>query len=117
MPKQFTEPPLFTKTYDFLLWLSQEVVQFPRSQRFILAQRLETESHELLKRLILARLGIKKRENLIHSDGQLQMLRILLRMARDLQVISFAKYDTGIRQLEELGKLLGDWLKRTPSSA
>ena len=112
MAKQFTEPPLFVKTYDFLLWLAQEVLRFPRSQRFALAQRLENEGLELLKRLTLARLGINKGENLTLCDGQLQVLRVLLRMARDLQVMSFGKYESGIQRLEELGRLLGDWMKR-----
>jgi hypothetical protein len=113
--KQFIEPPLFVKTYDFLLWLAQETLRFPRSQRFTLAQRLENEGLELLKRLTFARLGLNKSENLTVCDGQIQVLRVLLRMARDLQVMSFAKYENGIRQLEELGRLLGDWIKRDKS--
>jgi len=112
MRMTFTEPPLFVKTYDFLLWLSQETIRFPRSQRFALAARLENEGLELLKRLALARLDVAKMENLKHCDGQLQVLRVLLRLARDLQVPSFAKYESGIRQLEEIGRLLGDWQKR-----
>ncbi len=110
--KQFVEPPIFIKAYDFLLWLSQETIRFPRSQRFALAYRLEDESFEMLKRLILARLGHNKADNLRICDGQLQILRILLRLARDLQVISFGKYENGIRQLDEIGKLLGDWIKK-----
>lgn len=110
----FIEPPLFVKTYEFLLWLSQETIRFPRSQRFALAQRLEEEGLELLKRLTLARLGIEKQRNLRFCDGQLQVLRVLLRLARDLQVLSFRKYESGIERLEELGRLLGDWQKRIP---
>ena len=109
----FIEPPLFVKTYDFLLWLSQETLRFPRSQRFALASRLENEGMELLKRLTLARLGLDKPKNLKACDGQLQVLRVLLRLARDLQTLSFGKYEHGIRQLEEIGRLLGDWQKRT----
>jgi hypothetical protein len=110
--KKFTEPPLFVKTYEFLLWLSQETIRFPRSQRFALAQRLENEGLELLKLLILARLGLDKQHNLKACDGQLQVLRVMLRLARDLQVLSFKKYESGIQQLEEIGRLLGDWQKR-----
>lgn len=113
--KQFKEPPLFIKTYDFLLWLSQETIRFPRSQRFALAQRLENEGLELLKRMTFARLGLDKRENLSICDGQIQILRVLLRMARDLQVLSFGKYESGIKQLDEMGRLLGDWIKRSKS--
>ena len=117
--KEFTEPPLFVKTYDFLLWLSQETLRFPRSQRFTLSARLENEGLELLKRLTLARLDVEKARNLKRCDGQLQVLRVLLRLARDLMVLSFKKYENGIRQLEEIGRLLGDWKKRirkTPPS-
>lgn len=110
--KKFIEPPLFVKTYEFLLWLSQETIRFPRSQRFALAQRLENEGLELLKLLILARLGQDKQRNLKSCDGQLQVLRVMLRLARDLQVLSFKKYESGIQQLEEIGRLLGDWQKR-----
>ena len=38
---------------------------------------------------------------------------MLLRLARDIQVLNFGKYEQGIRQLEEVGRLLGDWRKRT----
>lgn len=111
--KGFTEPPLFVKTYEFMVWLAQEAIRFPRSQRFALAQRLENEGLELLKRLTLARLGVDKSRNLKVCDGQVQVLRVLLRLARDVQVLSFSKYEQGIRRLEEIGKLLGDWRKRS----
>lgn len=68
--KKFIEPPLFVKTYEFLLWLLQETIRFPRSQRFALAQRLENEGLELLKLLTLARLGQDKQRNLKSCDGQ-----------------------------------------------
>ena len=109
----FTEPPLFVKTYEFMVWLAQEVIRFPRSQRFVLAQRLEGEGLELLKGMILGRLGLDKSRNLKMCDGQLQVLRVLLRLARDLQVLSFDRYEQGIRHLDEIGRLLGDWQKRT----
>ena len=111
-PTGFSDPPLFVKTYEFMVWLAQEVIRFPRSQRFVLAQRLEGEGLELLRSLILARLGMEKGRNLKMCDGQLQVLRVLLRLARDLQVLSFEKYEQGIRQLDEIGRLLGDWQKR-----
>jgi hypothetical protein len=35
------ESPIFTKTYDLLLWLSGRVTHFRKDQRFRLAQRIE----------------------------------------------------------------------------
>jgi hypothetical protein len=34
------ESPLFTKSYQFLLWVMQKTQKFPKSQRFVLASRL-----------------------------------------------------------------------------
>jgi hypothetical protein len=34
------DSPILAKTHDFLLWLVPQTLKFPKSQRFILAQRL-----------------------------------------------------------------------------
>ena len=35
------ESPLLEKTYDFLKWLMQATEKFPKTQRFVLAQKLQ----------------------------------------------------------------------------
>ena len=35
------ESPIFTKTYDFLLWLMPATTKFPREQRFLLARFIQ----------------------------------------------------------------------------
>lgn len=42
------ESPLFTKTYDFTKWLLEHTIKFPKSQRFVMAKRLE---EAILKRV------------------------------------------------------------------
>ena len=34
------QSPIFVKTYDFLLWLLPLTLKFPKSQRFLLAEKL-----------------------------------------------------------------------------
>jgi len=44
-------------------------------------------------------------------DTQLELLRTYLRLARDLEFLSFKKYEIWSKQLEEIGKLIGGWMK------
>ena len=35
------ESPIFVKTYDFVKWLLEHTIKFPKSQRFVMAKRVE----------------------------------------------------------------------------
>ena len=49
MPK---EVDAITKLYDFLLWIIPKLEKFPRSQKFLIADRIETVLLDVLDLLI-----------------------------------------------------------------
>lgn len=49
MPK---EVDARTKLYDFLLWIVPKLEKFPRSQKFLIADRIETMLLDILDLLI-----------------------------------------------------------------
>ncbi len=51
MPK---EVDAITKLYDFLLWIIPKLEKFPRSQKFLIADRIETVLLDILDLLIEA---------------------------------------------------------------
>ena len=51
MPKEIDA---ITKLYDFLLWIIPKLEKFPRSQKFLIADRIETVLFEVLDLLIEA---------------------------------------------------------------
>lgn len=108
------ESPIFSQTYDLLRWLLPLVGRMPREQRSGLARRLPDVAFALQHHLIAA---AKQTHNptamLRAADTNLAELRLLLRLARDMQVISFTQYEEGARRSSELGRLLGGWLRRT----
>ncbi len=108
----FTDPPLFTKTYDLIRWVNEETTLFPKSQRFTLAQQIQNESLELLKCFIAIRRNLDAEVNFKRADVHLETLRILFRLSKDLSLLNLKKYETIEKMLDELGKLLGDWGKR-----
>jgi four helix bundle protein len=107
------ESPLFTRTYDLILWLIPETQKFPRVYRFGLAERIQRLCMDFQDALVAA--GKSKTDErrtwLRRADVQLEQLRTWLRMARDLQLITVRQYEHAARLMAEVGRLLGAWIK------
>lgn len=105
------ESPLFSKSYDFIKWLIPLTVKFPREQRFVLANRLQQRSLDFMENLYAATTSENKYSLLLSADAQLKQLRFYLRLSYELHLVNGKKYEYSCRQLEEIGRLLGGWLK------
>jgi len=108
------ESPIFSKTYDLLLWLIPKATTFPRAHRFGLGERVVKLALDFQESLISAGLksGIARLELLKTADVQLAKLRQMLRLCKDLELLSIGKYEYSAAQVVEIGKLLGGWLKK-----
>ncbi len=106
------QSPIFSKTYDLLRWLIPVTVKFPRAQRFVLAAALQRTALDFQERLIEAAKTSQPREALLQADVALSKLRFYLRLCRDLKLLSFGQYEHAIRMVDEMGRLLGGWLKK-----
>jgi hypothetical protein len=111
-----TESPIFSQTYDLLRWLLPVLAQMPREHRGGVTRRLADVvfafQHTLLS---AAKQRDNARERLSEADVLLSELRVLLRLARDLELLSFNQYEQGARRTAEIGRLLGGWLRNTPT--
>lgn len=108
--------PIFTKTYDFMLWLIPTVGRFPKEQRFRLTARVENSLFRFQELLLRAVHSSERRMNLVEADLELEKLRSYLRLAQDLKLLTFDQYEYAARHTSEMGKLLGGWLKATPAA-
>jgi len=106
------ESPIFLKTYDFLAWLLRTTIKFPKSQRFVMAKRVEEAGLNFYDLLIRAVKGKKKREILEQADYELERLRMYLRLCKDLEILKINQYKYTSERLVEIGNLLGTWLKK-----
>jgi hypothetical protein len=108
-----TESPIFSRTYDFLLWLLPQAARFPRQYRFTLAERVQRRALELQETLIAAglRRGPERAQRLREADVQLAQLRHTLRLCADLNLLTLAQYEHAAALLTEVGRLLGAWQK------
>jgi hypothetical protein len=108
------ESPIFTRTYDLLRWLIPMTVKFPRQQRFVLAEALQRTALRFQERLIEAARAADPSPSLHQADTDLTKLRLYLRLCRDLRLMSMGQYAHAARMVNEVGRLLGGWLKASP---
>ncbi len=112
MTKSSTQSPIFVKSYDFLLWLLPLTLKFPKSQRFLLAERLGKLALDFYELILDAVLETSEAaEKLDQADRMLNKIRLYIRLSRDLQCISLGQYEHAALCIDELGRLIGGWKK------
>jgi len=105
------EVDAITKLYDFILWVIPKLEKYPRSQKFLLADRIETCMLDILELLVDAAYSKKKEESLRAANLKLEQLRYLVRLSKDLKVLSIKSYEFCSRSIEDIGNSIGGWLK------
>jgi hypothetical protein len=79
------ESPIFTKTYDLLLWLIPATQKFPKDQRFVLAKRIQDTIFDFQEALIAAGMNIEKAQNLQSADVLLRQLQVYTALGHKLR--------------------------------
>lgn len=107
------EVDAITRLYDFMLWLIPKIEKFPRSQRFVLGDRIEIAALEILELLIEAAYTRKKAALLRRANLKLEKLRYLIRLSKDLKLINIKSYQFAAETMGAAGRSIGGWLKYT----
>lgn len=105
------QSPIFIKHYDLMAWLIPRTLNFPKSQRGVLARQMQTELFRIYEALVEAGTTDEPLTSLAAADRGLIRLRTYLRLSRDLQLLSSGQFEHAARLVGEVGKLLGGWKK------
>lgn len=105
------QSPIFSKTYDLVAWLIPLTIKFPRSQRFVMAATLQREVIHFQELIIEAVHQKDKTRLLASADAELDKIRTHMRMCLEMGLIQSGQYEHAARQMTEVGKLLGGWIK------
>lgn len=103
---------LIQKTYDFVVWLYPLINRLPKNHRTIIGKTLEELALLLLMSIIK---GNKARDNVRknfqnEASDTLDYLRIMLRLSKDIRLISVKQYLMSAEKLNEIGKMLTSWM-------
>ena len=102
---------VITRAYDLVLWSCHHTGRFPRSHRFVLGERIERRLYDLLETLIQARYTRDRQALLRQANLSLEVLRFQMRLAHDLQCLRTQSYGFASELLQEIGRMVGGWLK------
>ena len=109
---------ILSRTFDLLAWLLPKGEGFPRIYRHTLTQRLMDAALDLQDGLFLAqsRSGTARQAALLDCDASLNRLRLYLRLAHHWHWLSDGQYRHVSEMVQEIGRLLGGWIRRHQQS-
>ena len=99
------------KVYDMILYAYPALEQFPKSQKFSLAQDIKKCMDKVLRLVITANKKYTKKTTLQELDVEIAALKVYIRVAADLKYLSFKKYEVWSGMLVEIGKMVGGWIR------
>ena len=99
------------KMYDSILYSFPIIGRFPKAQKFVLGQQIENCMIDIARLIIHANKLKNRRAKLYEIDVELEKLRLLIRLAKDMGFMSIKKYGIHAEKVDETGKILGGWMK------
>lgn len=110
-------PVVVQKAYEFNLWMIQKVGSFPKSYRFSVGERLINGVLDILLRLVDTAYARDKEKPLGEVNAMLNRLRFLLRLSKDLKLLTVDSYGFASENVEEIGRMVGGWRKSAMAGA
>lgn len=105
--------PLFDRIYALCKLLDTYALKIPKVKRYTLWMECQRSALALLRNSITVRhyFGAKQREPLQQVSIELDMLKVFIRLAKETGAINAKQYVTIEGLLQQIGKMVGGWLK------
>ena len=110
---------ILTRAYNLLTWLLPQCEKFPRTHRFVATKRLQDATLDFQELLFdaNAQSGETRLARLREADARLNAVRLYLRLAFQWQWLNPGQHEHVSRMVDEIGKLLGGWIRQTKGRA
>ena len=85
--------------------------QYPKAERFVLAAETRASMYKIIELIIVANKKYTKKTTLQNLDIELDVLRVKVRLGMKAGCLPFRKYEILSKKLDEVGRLLGGWIR------
>ena len=105
--------PIFKKYYTTLDWILNTCEKYPKNVRFTFSSRIMNHSMDILELIIEAIYSPKnlRNEKLQKINLHLEKLRVFFRLSHSRNYITVKQYAFISGEVEEIGKMVGGWMK------
>lgn len=102
---------ILTKLEELDAYSHQVVLQFPKYERHVLAADIRHTLASVIRNVIRAAKRFHKKTTLEDLDVELECLRSHIRKALALKYVSVRRYEIWMRHVNEVGSMIGGWMK------
>jgi len=108
---QYNELPVYKATYDLLLAIFQFTKEFSKEYKYTVGESLKKETIELLTLIYRANTRPQKADVLQMAREQIEVIRLLIRVMKDMKQINLQKFVKINQAVENVSKQLTGWQK------
>jgi len=99
------------KIRDMIVYNNIMLKQFPKHEKYILAAKIREIGYDLLELAIAANKKYIKKTTFSEFDVRHESIRQLINVAFELQYIDSKKHRISQLKVDEVGRMLGAWIK------
>jgi hypothetical protein len=86
-------------------WLFPAIARFPRSQKLLLTDRIQSIALDILESLVEVTYTREKKAHLTRANLGIEKMRFLFRLAVELRYIDTKRYEHAARTMDDVGRL------------
>ena len=106
------------KIYEMILYGNPALKDFPKTERYVLAADIRKSMYTALELAVRLEKKYHKKTTLQDLDIEIDVLRNLLRLAKDPNLdpkqkpcLSFHTWEVWIRKVDEIGRMIGGYME------
>jgi four helix bundle protein len=111
----FYELPVYKASYDLLMEIFELVKHFPREYKYSVGEKLKDEALEMIMNIYRANTRQQKKDTLQNAREHLEVVRLLLRLTKDMKQININRFVDVNKKIENISKQLTGWQKSAQS--
>ena len=105
------------KIYEMILYGNPQLKDFPKTERYVLAGDIRKTMYGMLEMAVRLEKKYHKKTTLQDLDIEVDVLRNLLRLAKDPNLypkqkpcLDFRTWEVWIRKVDEIGRMIGGYM-------
>jgi hypothetical protein len=107
----YSDLPIYKASYDLFVTIFEYTKNFTKEYKYTVGEKLKNETLEMMVNVYRANTRKDKTELLQTARENIEVIRLLFRLLKDLKQIDVKKFVTITVQIENVSKQLAGWQK------
>lgn len=107
----YYELPIYKSSYDLLIMIFRLVKNFQKEYKYTVGEKLKNEAIEMTIQIFKANIARDKKEYLFKARESVEVIRLLIRLIKDLKQLDIKTFAEINMKIEEISKQFTGWQK------